>query len=86
MRVKVLIRKWLAVNRIEDDYWAVTYIPMGQKMPGYFLSKKDAIAVAKIARRVIPHPLIGRKGAYLQMPTNAEWWALLENHNIKFLK
>jgi hypothetical protein len=85
VRAKVTTRKWLAINRVDWDYWAVTYIPMGQKIPGYFISKKDAIAAAKIARRIMPHPL-NREGAYLQLPTNSEWWALLDNANIQYIK
>ena len=78
--VKATARKWLAVNRHEDDYWVVTYIPSGRKAPGYFISKKDAIAAAKIARRVFPYPLRMETA-----PTQKQWFNELENNQIKFI-
>lgn len=78
--VKVTARKWLAVNRNEDDYWVVTHIPSGKKAPGYFLNKKDAIAASKLARRVFPYPL-----RIETAPTQKQWFNELSQNQIKFV-
>lgn len=78
--VKATVRKWLAINRHEDDYWVVTHAPSGLKFPGYFPTKQQAIAAAKIARRVFPHPL-NRESA----PTQKQWFQFLEKEQIKFV-
>jgi hypothetical protein len=51
-KVKATVRKWIAVHRIGDDYWGVTHLASGRRFPGYFHSKKDAIAASKLARRM----------------------------------
>lgn len=79
-KTQATTRKWLAVNRHEDDYWVVTYIPWGRKAPGYFLSKKDAIAASKIARRIFPYPLRMETA-----PTQKQWFETLEKAQIKFI-
>lgn len=80
--VKVAIRKWLAVHRCWDDYdyWVVTHTPTGCQIPGYFPTKREAIAASKVARRVFPYPL-NRESA----PTQKQWFQFLENNQIKFV-
>ena len=58
-KIKAMTRKVFAVNRTEDDFWVVTYIPTGRKAPGYFFSKKSAIAASQAARNFFPHPMSG---------------------------
>lgn len=82
--VKVTTRKWLAVNRVEGDYWAVTHLASKRQLPGYFFSKKDAIAAAKIARSRFPHPLRQRNQA--KMPTLNGWFQDLETAQVKFVR
>ena len=80
-RVKATVRKWLGINRVDGDYWAVTYIPRGLKLPGYFVSKKDAIAASKLARPMFPHPFNQER-----LPTENEWFDTLKFHAIPFIR
>lgn len=78
--IKATVRKWLAVHPHEDDYWVVTHIPSGRKAPGYFLSKKDAIAASKLARRLFPYPLSQQTA-----PSQEQWFNQLKQNRIEFV-
>lgn len=80
-KIKATVRKWLAIHRHEDDYWVITHVPSGRKLPGYFLSKDEAIAAAKVARQVFPYPL-----NLNEAPSEGKWFAWLEEHMIQFVK
>lgn len=77
------VRKWLAVNRLDDDYWGVTYVAYGLRFPGWFATKKDAIAASKIARRIFPYPF--KNNEHL-LPTEAQWFEVLKDHAIPFIR
>jgi len=77
------VRKWLAVNRLGDDYWGVTYIAYGLRFPGWFATKRDAIAASKVARRIFPYPI--KNNEHL-MPTEAQWFESLEDNQINFYR
>ena len=77
------VRKWLAVNRLDDDYWGVTYVPYGLRFPGWFATKKDAIAASKVARRIFPYPI--KNNEHL-MPTEAQWFEALKDNAIPFIR
>jgi hypothetical protein len=83
-KVKATVRKWIAVHRIGDDYWGVTHLASGRRFPGYFHSKKDAIAASKLARRMFPYPL--RKKNQHLMPTQNQWLQTLWDAKIAFTK
>lgn len=83
-RVKATVRKWLGINRVDGDYWGVTHLASRRKLPGYFVSKRDAIAASKIARSLFPHPL--RKKNQHQMPTEREWFDQLKDNAIPFIR
>lgn len=80
IKVKAITRKWLAINRNEDDYWVVTHVPTGCKFPGYFLTKADAIAASKLARWMFPYPL------NQNLPTQGQWFMNLRKNNIYHLE
>lgn len=80
-KIKVTVRKWLAINRQQDDFWVVTHIPTGLRLPGYFFSKKQAIAASKLARRIFPYP-VRRETA----PTQEQWFSVLESSSIGFIR
>jgi hypothetical protein len=82
-KAQATARKWLAVNRCDDDYWGVTHIPSGLLLPGHFVSKSDAIAASKIARRIFPYPF--KNNEHL-MPTEAQWFESLEDNQINFYR
>jgi hypothetical protein len=82
-KVKATTRKWIAVHRIDDDYWGVTYIAYGLRFPGWFATKRDAIAASKVARRIFPYPI--KNNEHL-MPTEAQWFESLEDNQINFYK
>ena len=77
------VRKWLAVNRLDDDYWGVTYVPYGLRFPGWFATKKDAIAASKVARRIFPYPF--KNNEHL-MPTETQWLEDLKDNAIPFIR
>jgi hypothetical protein len=83
-KAQATARKWLAVNRCDDDYWGVTHIPSGLLLPGHFVSKSDAIAASKIARSFFPHPL--RQNNQTLIPTADLWFDELKNEAIPFIK
>lgn len=80
-KAQATVRKWLAVNRTDDDYWAVTYRPMGVTIPGYFVSKRDAITASKLARPMFPYPYNKN-----HLPTEGEWFDTLKFHAIPFIR
>jgi hypothetical protein len=77
------VRKCLAINRLDDDYWGITYIPSGLRFPGWFVTKKDAIAASKVARRIFPYPI--KNNEHL-MPTEAQWFEVLKDNAIPFIR
>ena len=77
------VRKWLAVNRLDDDYWGVTYVDSGLRFPGWFATKKDAIAASKVARRIFPYPF--KNNEHL-MPTETQWFEALKDNAIPFIR
>jgi hypothetical protein len=82
-KAQATARKWLAVNRCDDDYWGVTHIPSGLLLPGHFVSKSDAIAASKVARRIFPYPI--KNNEHL-MPTEAQWFEVLKDNAIPFIR
>jgi hypothetical protein len=82
-KAQATARKWLAVNRLDDDYWGITYIPFGVRFPGWFATKRDAIAASKIARRIFPYPI--KNNEHL-MPTEAQWFEVLKDNAIPFIR
>ena len=77
------VRKCLAINRLDDDYWGITYIPSGLRFPSWFVTKRDAIAASKVARRIFPYPF--KNNEHL-MPTEAQWFESLEDNAIPFIR
>jgi hypothetical protein len=77
------VRKCLAINRLDDDYWGITYIPSGLRFPGWFATKRDAIAASKVARRIFPYPI--KNNEHL-MPTEAQWFESLGDNQINFYR
>ena len=45
------VRKWLAVNRLDDDYWGVTYVALGKEKEIKFDVQDVQVELAKLSKK-----------------------------------